>query len=101
MRAKNRVEMKDFELRRIGARPPDRPDNNEAVRMCVNAWHELDADRHVGYSAVGPIPFTALATWSEINRLDRENFELLRHVIRYLDNERALKLDGERKAKKT
>ena len=83
--------MKDYELRRLGPRPDDRPDNNEAIRMCVNAWHELDGDRHIGMGGAASIPFTALVTWSEVNKLDRETFELLRHVVRYLDNERAIK----------
>lgn len=99
MRARGRTEMKPYELKKLGPRPADRPDNNEAIRMCVNAWHQLAGDRLPSMAGFGPIPFTALVTWAEVNKLDRETFEVLCHVIGHLDNERALKIESERNTK--
>lgn len=92
--------MKDWEERKLGPAPVDTPENNEAIRMCMNAWHELDGDRHIGFGGQGPIPFTALVTWAEVNKLDDETFMLLRHVIRRLDNERAVREASKQKGKK-
>lgn len=100
MRAQNRTEMKPYELRKLGEKPQDRPDNNEAIRMCVNAWHQLDGERYPSVIGYGAIPYRAIVAWSEVNKLDRETFEVLSTVIAHLDNERAIKLDAERKAKK-
>ncbi len=99
MRAQGRTEMKPYEAKKLGPKPDHRPDTSEAIRVCVNAWYELDADRKIGMAGAGAIPFTALVTWAEVNRLDRENFDVLRHVIRYLDNERTIREDAARKAK--
>lgn len=90
MRAKNRTVMKPYEIAKLGEKPEHRPDNNEAIRMCVNAWHQLEGDRHVGMAGAGPIPFTAIVLWAEVNRLDRDMFHALCHVISMLDNDRAL-----------
>lgn len=90
MRAQNRTTMKPYEIAKLGEKPADRPDNSEAIRMCVNAWHQLDGDRHVGMAGAGAIPFTALVLWAEVNRLDRDMFDTLCHVISMLDNDRAL-----------
>lgn len=100
MRAQNRTEMKDYELRALPPKPEHTPANNEAVRMCVNAWHELDGDRHVGMAGAGSVPYTALVTWAETNNVDRENFELLRYVIRELDNDRAIAEQSRRKSER-
>lgn len=100
MRAQGRTEMKDYERKKLPAKPDHTPENNEAIRMCVNAWHELDGDRHVGMAGAGSIPYTALVIWAETNNVDRENFELLRHVIRRLDNDRAIAEQSRRNAEK-
>lgn len=92
--------MKEWEERKLGPAPGDSPENNEAIRMIVNAWHELDGDRHIGFDGQGSIPFTALVTWAEVNKLDDEAFVLLRLVIRQLDNERALREASKRKTAK-
>ncbi len=100
MRAQNRTEMKSYERDRLGERPLVRPDNNEAVRLCVNAWHQLDADRPVSFAGTLAIPYTALVTWSEVNGLDRQALEIVWSVLHHLDNERTVRLEGERKLKK-
>ncbi len=99
MRAQDRTKVKDYERKALGPKPRYGPHNSEAIRMCVNAWHQLEGDRHIGYGAVGPIPFTALVTWAEVNRLDRETFELLCTVIGQLDSDRATKENSKAKTK--
>lgn len=91
--------MKPYELNKLGPKPLVRPDNNEAVRLCVNAWHQLDADRHIGFGGAASIPYTALVTWAEVNRLDRDSLDLVWSVINLLDNERAARLESQRKTK--
>ncbi len=91
--------MKPYELKKLGSKPDERPDNNAAIRMCVNAWHELDADRQPTFGTPGAIAYTALLDWAEVNKLDHELFDLLREVIRRLDNDRALRLASEAKMK--
>ena len=99
MRAQDRTEMKPYERDRLGPQPLIRPDNNEAVRLCVNAWHQLDSARPLGFGAAGAIPYPALVTWAEVNHLDRDNLNLLWSVLHHLDNERAARIDSERKTK--
>lgn len=99
MRAQNRTKMKPYEVKNLGEKPADRPDNSEAIRMCVNAWHQLAGNRYPSTIGFGPIQFTALVVWGEVNKLDRETFEMLCHVINHLDNERAIKEDSQRKTK--
>lgn len=99
MRAQDRTELKPYERDRLGERPLVRPDNNEAVRLCVNAWHQLGADRPLGFAGAGSIPYTALVTWAEVNHLDRESLDLVWSVIHHLDNDRAARIESERKLK--
>lgn len=99
MRAQNRTEMKPYERDRLGPKPLVRPDTNEAVRLCVNAWHQLDASRHVGFGPAGAIPYEALVVWAEVNHLDRDSLDLVWTVIHELDKDRAIRIDGERKTK--
>ena len=99
MRAQGRTEMKPFELTKLGPKPLVRPDNNEAVRLCVNAWHQLDADRHLGFGGAGAIPYSAIVAWAEVNHLDRDNLNLVWTVIHHLDNERAARIESDRKLK--
>jgi hypothetical protein len=89
MEAQGRTEMKDYERKKLGPKPRFGPHSSEAIRMCVNAWHQLEGSRHIGYGVVGAIPFESLVAWADVNRLDRETFELLCIVIAYLDGERA------------
>lgn len=97
MRAQNRTVMKDYERKAIGKKPRHGPHNSEAIRMCTNAWYELDADRRGGFGLPGAIPFEALVTWARANRLDRVNFDLLRQVIRQLDSDRAIEINSKAK----
>lgn len=99
MRAQDRTELKPYERDRLGPRPLVRPDNNEAVRLCVNAWHQLDGSRHVSMGGTLAIPYEALVTWCEVNGLDREALELVWTVLHTLDNDRAARLESERKMK--
>lgn len=91
--------MKPYERDKLGPRPEIRPDNNEAVRLCVNAWHQLDASRHLGFSGAGAIPYEAIVTWAGVNHLDRESLDLVWSVIHYLDKERIARIDSERNLK--
>lgn len=56
--------------------------------MCLEAWRDLDADRPLGFGVVGQVPYTALRLWARDNRLDFGNFQMLKAVIRQLDNSR-------------
>lgn len=100
MRAQDRTELKPYELARLGPKPLDRPDTNEAIRLCVNAWHQLDSEREQGMGGPGLIRYTALVAWAEVYHLDRASLELLWQVIHYLDRERVARLESERKLKK-
>lgn len=91
--------MKPYELNKLGPKPLVRPDNNEALRLCVNAWHQLDASRHVGLGPAGAIPYDSLVIWAEVNHLDRASLDLVWTVVHHLDGERAARIDGERKTK--
>lgn len=98
MRAQGRTEMKPYERARLGPEPKHQ--DNEAIRMCIRAWVQLDADRKVGMNGTGAIPYTALVTWGEVNRLDRETLELLWLVIHQLDSDRAARIESKRASEK-
>lgn len=99
MRAQDRTEMKDYEIAKLGPKPDDRPDSNDAIRMCVNAWNQLGADRPLGFAGAGAIPYTAIRLWAKDNDLDRDDFRLLCEVIVILDNERAIREASKQKTK--
>lgn len=64
------------------------PPRDYAVAQCVRAWHELGTERQLGF-AVGPIPVSKVWAWCDRHGLDGEAEDVLVHVIRTLDNERA------------
>lgn len=65
------------------------PECDEAMTLCISAWHELGTCRPVGMSGAGAIPFTATLQWAQFRGLDRELTEILLTVINKLDCERA------------
>lgn len=62
------------------------PPIDVAMRMCVRAWRDLGTCRQVGM-AVGAIPFTAILTWAEFHRLDRDATTVLIDVVQKLDRD--------------
>lgn len=88
-----------WERAKLGPEPPDTPNNNAAIALCVRAWNELDSSRQLGYGHASAIPYAAMLTWAESRGLDRETFDLVKDVVRILDMERAIKLNSEQKAK--
>ncbi len=98
MSAQDRTEMRPFEHDKIGEVPLVGPHNNEAVRMCVEAWNELEGDRHSGFGTA-QIPYQALVTWARVNRLDREDFTLLRRVLNDMEIDRRAREESQRKTK--
>lgn len=91
--------LKPYERDACGEMPLDRPTTNEIVRMCVDAWNELDGDRHIGLGGSARIPFTALVTWARVHHLDREEFTLLTRVIAQLETEREVRREHDGKKK--
>lgn len=65
------------------------PPADYAIMRCVRAWDDLSTERPVGFS-VGAIPVRAIVWWCrDYQGLDRDVTEIVVHVIRTLDNERA------------
>lgn len=64
------------------------PARDYAVIRCIEAWHDLGTERTVGF-AVGPIPWSRVVAWCEFHGLDREATQIVVHVIRRLDIDRA------------
>lgn len=64
------------------------PERDLAVQLCLRAWWETGTCRVVGM-AVGPIPVTAIWEWCDRHGFDDEAREIMTHVIRQLDNDRA------------
>lgn len=65
-----------------------RPPRDYAVSRCLEAWADLSTERPVGF-AVGAIPWSRIVAWCEFHGLDREASQVLIHVIRKLDIDRA------------
>lgn len=58
------------------------------MHRCIQAWEDLSTCRSIGFAA-GPIPVTAIWAWCDRRGLDDEAAELVEHVIRTLDVQRA------------
>lgn len=54
--------------------------------ICLEAWHDLGADRQLGFSERGSIPFRAITGWARWHDLDREATVILICVIRRQDS---------------
>lgn len=67
--------------------------------LVLEAWHDLGADRQIGFGVLGCIPHAAIVRWAEWNGLDRENTMLLIRVIRQLDAERVQREESKRRLK--
>lgn len=85
-------ELHDWERTKIGPPPDVGPDNNSAVAMVHECWHDLDTCRPSGGRFTGSIPFDKLVLWAEVASLDEELFALLKEVIQQLDTERTERL---------
>lgn len=57
--------------------------------LVVECWHDLGADRQMGFGVIGCIPFASIVTWAQFNELDRDSTMLIVAVIRRLDSDRA------------
>jgi hypothetical protein len=73
----------------------DAPTRDFAVSLCLRAWADLSTCRSIGM-ATGPIPWTSIIEWADFHELDREAAQILAHVIRQLDIERAEAAAAER-----
>lgn len=75
----------DRELAKISESEPPR---DYAVVRCVQAWCDLSTCRPVGM-VVGVIPWTSIVTWCQYQGFDKEATDVMLHVIRQLDADRA------------
>jgi energy-converting hydrogenase Eha subunit B len=72
------------------------PESDYAVMRVKQAWDDLSTCRSIGM-VVGPIPYTAIVTWCDVNGLDPEAMRIMTHVIRVLDIDRAEREAAKRK----
>lgn len=73
---------------RIASILEQRPAFDYAMSRCLEAWGDLSTERPIGF-AVGAIPESKIWGWCDRRGMDYESAEILVHVIRRLDNERA------------
>lgn len=86
---------------RIAVILDQRPSRDYAVSRCLEAWADLSTERAVGFS-VGAIPWSSIVNWCEFHELDREATQVMVHVIRRIDNDRAIaQADADDKRKAT
>lgn len=69
------------------------------MEMVIECFRALEGDRHIGYGALGPIPFTAIDAWSRRHRIEGRLFNVLVAVIQRLDGERMEREASERTLK--
>jgi hypothetical protein len=67
----------------------EQPEHDEAMAMCVEAWHDLHSERPLGMAGAGLIPWRAMLEWARFHRLDREATKVVITVLRKLDHDRA------------
>lgn len=72
----------------IAAIKAQEPECDFAASMCLRAWSDLSTCRQIGM-ALGPIPITAIYEWADRKGFDDEAREIMTHVIRQLDVDRA------------
>jgi hypothetical protein len=73
---------------RIASILEQRPAFDYAMSRCLDAWADLSTERPIGF-AVGAIPVSKIWAWCDRRGMDSESAEVMEHVIRRLDNERA------------
>lgn len=66
----------------------------------LECWRAVEGDRHIGFGAVGPIPFEALDAWARRHRIEGRMFDVLEIVIRRIDGERMEREAAERALKR-
>lgn len=84
---------------RIASILEQRPALDYAMSRCLEAWGDLSTERPIGF-AVGAIPVSKIWAWCDRRGMDYESAEILVHVIRRLDNERAERQAAEDAKKK-
>jgi hypothetical protein len=84
---------------RIASILEQRPALDYAMSRCLEAWADLSTERPVGFT-VGAIPWGRIVAWCSYHDLDREATDVVIHVIRRLDNERAERQAAEDAKKK-
>jgi hypothetical protein len=67
----------------------EQPETDEAVSVCVEAWHDLHSERPLGMAGAGLIPWRSMLEWARFHGLDREAAKVLITVLRKLDHDRA------------
>ena len=67
--------------------------------LFIRAWHDLGTCRQVGMG-VGPIPWTAVMQWAQIEGLDDEAARLLWEVIVFLECRRVEREEAKRTLEK-
>lgn len=72
----------------ISAIKAKEPEVDFAVNLCLRAWGDLSTTRQIGM-ALGPVPVPAIYEWSDRKGFDDEAREIMTHVIRQLDVDRA------------
>lgn len=72
-------------------RLPTRVENAPQVQLGLElywiAYSDLTTCRPPSFAGVPPIPWTAIATYAQINMLDHEQFSDLVYFVRQLDDE--------------
>ena len=64
------------------------PPRDYAVVRCIEAWDDLGTERPIGF-AVGAIPWSSMVAWSAHHGLGYEETQIVVHVLRTLDVDRA------------
>ncbi len=87
--------LRQMRIKKREASPDERaiiggqPDQDDAMGLCVQAWHDLHSERPIGMGGAGLIPFTSVLTWAQFHCLDRDVTTILITVLRKLDHDRA------------
>lgn len=63
----------------------DAPDLELGLELYLGAFWDLDSCRPLGW-AEGPIPWTVIEQYAQLNELEGEQREMLHYHVRQLDN---------------
>lgn len=64
-----------------------RPQCDPQLSMIVDAFHDLEGDKQIGYGVVGLIPFSSWIVWANEHGLDWHARQLLWPVLQQVDRQ--------------